>query len=46
MSCFVSFSGGDLGKVVTSVNDKARLAKNQGEMRNLSLSQDTEAVFT
>ncbi|EGQ7649513.1 MULTISPECIES: hypothetical protein [Vibrio] len=46
MSCFVSFSGGDLGKAVTSVNDKARLAKNQGEMRNLSLGQDTEAVFT
>lgn len=32
-------AGGDLGKAVTSVNDKARLAKNQGEMRNLSLGQ-------
>ncbi|RXQ01708.1 hypothetical protein EGL69_20575 [Vibrio parahaemolyticus] len=30
---------GDLGKVVTSLNDKARRAKNQGEVRNLSLDQ-------
>lgn len=32
-------SGGDLGKPVTSLNDKARRAKNQGEVRNLSLDQ-------
>ncbi len=31
--------GGDLGKAVTSLNDKARRAKNQGEVRNLSLDQ-------
>ncbi|MFW1725496.1 hypothetical protein ACEV7X_20205 [Vibrio parahaemolyticus] len=30
---------GDLGKAVTSLNDKARRAKNQGEVRNLSLDQ-------
>ena len=35
--CLVS--GGDLGKAVTSLNDKARRAKNQGEVRNLSLDQ-------
>ncbi|WP_254618992.1 hypothetical protein [Vibrio metschnikovii] len=34
-------SGGDLGKPVTSLNDKARRAKNQGEVRNLSLDQVT-----
>ncbi|EHR5465775.1 hypothetical protein KUM02_004298 [Vibrio parahaemolyticus] len=32
-------AGGDLGKAVTSLNDKARRAKNQGEVRNLSLDQ-------
>ncbi|WP_231118039.1 hypothetical protein [Vibrio fluvialis] len=35
--CLVS--GGDLGKAVTLVNDKARRAKNSGEVRNLSLDQ-------
>lgn len=35
--CLVS--GGDLGKAVTSVNDKARRAKKSGEVRNLSLDQ-------
>jgi hypothetical protein len=30
-------AGGDLGKVVTSLNDKARRAKNRGDVRNLSL---------
>ena len=28
-----------MGKAVTSLNDKARRAKNQGEVRNLSLDQ-------
>jgi len=32
-------AGGDLGKAVTSLNDKARRAKNQGGARNLSLDQ-------
>lgn len=32
-------AGGDLGKDVTSLNDKARRAKNQGEVCNLSLDQ-------
>ncbi|MBM4931778.1 hypothetical protein HYO31_17315 [Vibrio parahaemolyticus] len=32
-------AGGDLGKAVTSLNDKARRAKNQGKVRNLSLDQ-------
>lgn len=32
-------AGGDLGKAVTSLNDKARRAKNQGKIRNLSLDQ-------
>ncbi|MGC0283162.1 hypothetical protein [Vibrio alginolyticus] len=32
-------AGGDLGKAVTSLNDKARRAKNGGEVRNLSLEQ-------
>ncbi len=32
-------AGGDVGKAVTSLNDKARRAKNQGEVRNLSLDQ-------
>ncbi|WP_227986318.1 hypothetical protein [Salinivibrio sp. VYel1] len=32
-------AGGDLGKAVTSLNDKARRAKNQGEVRNLSLDR-------
>ena len=32
-------AGGDLSKAVTSLNDKARRAKNQGEVRNLSLDQ-------
>ncbi|HCG6764786.1 hypothetical protein [Vibrio parahaemolyticus] len=34
-------AGGDVGKVVTSLNDKARRAKNQGDVRNLSLDQVT-----
>ncbi|HCZ9540237.1 TPA: hypothetical protein O4H64_003912 [Vibrio alginolyticus] len=34
-------AGGDLGKAVTSLNDKARRAKNKGEVRNLSLDQVT-----
>ncbi|HGF5009041.1 TPA: hypothetical protein ACF33Y_004056 [Vibrio parahaemolyticus] len=36
---FCLVSGGDLGKAVTSLNDKARRAKNQGKVRNLSLDQ-------
>ncbi|MBM4927243.1 hypothetical protein HYO35_16860 [Vibrio parahaemolyticus] len=32
-------AGGDLGKAITSLSDKARRAKNQGEVRNLSLDQ-------
>ncbi|EJG1819694.1 hypothetical protein BS056_RS22275 [Vibrio parahaemolyticus] len=32
---------GDLSKAVTSLNDKARRAKNQGKIRNLSLDQVT-----
>lgn len=32
-------AGGDLGKAVTTLNDKARRAKNRGEVRNLSLNQ-------
>ncbi|MGY0617131.1 hypothetical protein [Vibrio sp. FJH11] len=32
-------AGGDLGKAVTSLNDKARRAKNQGGVHNLSLDQ-------
>ncbi|MFB1096869.1 hypothetical protein ACEWH9_22270 [Vibrio diabolicus] len=32
-------AGGDLSKAVTSLNDKARRAKNQGGVRNLSLDQ-------
>ncbi|MDG2814643.1 hypothetical protein P7M23_21465 [Vibrio parahaemolyticus] len=32
-------AGGDLGKAVTSLNDKARRAKNSGDVRNLSLDQ-------
>ncbi|MDF5281115.1 hypothetical protein [Vibrio parahaemolyticus] len=32
-------AGGDLGKAVTSLNDKARRAKNKGEVLNLSLDQ-------
>ncbi|WP_253810871.1 hypothetical protein [Vibrio kanaloae] len=32
-------AGGDLGKAIPSLNDKARRAKNQGEVRNLSLGQ-------
>lgn len=35
----VLVAGGDLVKAVTSLNDKARRAKNQGEVRNLSLGQ-------
>ncbi len=34
-------AGGDLGKAVTSLNDKARRSKNGGEIRNLSLDQVT-----
>ncbi|MEZ8067155.1 hypothetical protein [Vibrio sp. FF145] len=30
-------TGGDLGKAVTSLNDKARRAKNKGEIENLSI---------
>ena len=32
-------AGGDLGKAVTLLNDKARRAKNKGEVLNLSLDQ-------
>ncbi|TOB65466.1 hypothetical protein [Vibrio parahaemolyticus] len=32
-------AGGDLGKAVTSLNDKARRAKKKGEILNLSLDQ-------
>ncbi|WP_282066613.1 hypothetical protein [Vibrio rotiferianus] len=32
-------AGGDLGKAITSLNDKARRAKNKGEVSNLSLDQ-------
>ncbi|MBE4128786.1 hypothetical protein HJ105_18425 [Vibrio parahaemolyticus] len=32
-------AGGDLSKAVTSLNDKARRAKDQGKVRNLSLDQ-------
>ncbi|MGF1863684.1 hypothetical protein L4D15_00190 [Enterovibrio norvegicus] len=32
-------AGGDLSKVVTSLNDKARRAKNKGEIENLSLDE-------
>ncbi|HCG6900536.1 TPA: hypothetical protein NJ315_004098 [Vibrio parahaemolyticus] len=32
-------AGGELGKAVTSLNDKARRAKNKGEVLNLSLDQ-------
>ncbi|CAH6969172.1 hypothetical protein FB440_115151 [Vibrio crassostreae] len=32
-------SGGDLGKAVTSLNDKARRAKNQGKTLNLSIDE-------
>ncbi|WP_044362220.1 hypothetical protein [Vibrio fluvialis] len=32
-------AGGDLGKAITSLNDKARRAKNSGDVRNLSLDQ-------
>lgn len=32
-------AGGDLGKAITSLNDKARRVKNQGKVRNLSLDQ-------
>ncbi|WP_413734382.1 hypothetical protein [Shewanella sp. BJSY2023SW005] len=32
-------AGGDLDKAVTSLNDKARRAKNQGKVLNLSLDQ-------
>ncbi|EJG0635214.1 hypothetical protein C4G38_RS20205 [Vibrio parahaemolyticus] len=34
-------AGGDLGKAITSLNDKARRAKTQGKIRNLSLDQVT-----
>lgn len=36
---FCLVSGGDLGKAVTSVNDKARRAKNSGEIENLSIDE-------
>ncbi|MFG0776784.1 hypothetical protein [Vibrio sp. GLN_1] len=36
---FCLVSGGDLGTAITSLNDKACRAKNQGEVRNLSLDQ-------
>ncbi|MBS9885176.1 hypothetical protein J4H56_21690 [Vibrio alginolyticus] len=32
-------AGGDLGKAVTSLNDKARRAKNKGEIENLSIDE-------
>ncbi|USD32182.1 MULTISPECIES: helix-turn-helix domain-containing protein [Vibrio] len=32
-------AGGDLGKAITSLNDKARRAKNQGEIENLSIDE-------
>ncbi|MDF4618597.1 hypothetical protein P3498_22555 [Vibrio parahaemolyticus] len=32
-------AGGDLSKAVTSLNDKARRAKNQGEIENLSIDE-------
>lgn len=32
-------AGGDLSKAVTSLNDKARRAKNKGEIENLSLDE-------
>lgn len=32
-------AGGDLGKAVTSLNDKARRAKNKGEIGNLSIDE-------
>ncbi|MEZ8471311.1 hypothetical protein AB6D20_004100 [Vibrio splendidus] len=32
-------AGGDLGKAVTSLNDKARRAKNQGKTLNLSIDE-------
>ncbi|TKF21956.1 hypothetical protein FCV43_09000 [Vibrio genomosp. F6] len=32
-------AGGDLGKAVTSLNDKARRAKNKGEVENLSIDE-------
>jgi hypothetical protein len=32
-------AGGDLGKAVISLNDKARRAKNKGEIENLSLDE-------
>ncbi|EOG1477049.1 hypothetical protein [Vibrio parahaemolyticus] len=32
-------AGGDLGKAVTSLNDKARRAKNQGEVLNLTQNE-------
>ncbi|HCM1364769.1 TPA: hypothetical protein N2903_004072 [Vibrio parahaemolyticus] len=35
-------AGGDLGTAITSLNDKACRAKNQGEVRNLSLDQIAE----
>ena len=35
----VLVAGGDLGKAVTSLNDKARRAKNKGEIENLSIDE-------
>ncbi|MFA0628555.1 hypothetical protein AB4589_12095 [Vibrio sp. 10N.222.49.A3] len=32
-------AGGDLSKAVTSLNDKARRAKNKGEIENLSIDE-------
>lgn len=32
-------AGGYLGKAVTSLNDKARRAKNRGEIENLSIDE-------
>lgn len=32
-------AGGDLSKVITSLNDKARRAKNKGEIENLSIDE-------
>ncbi|EGQ7854396.1 hypothetical protein IBP95_003910 [Vibrio vulnificus] len=33
------FAGGELSKAVTSLNDKARRAKNRGEIENLSIDE-------
>lgn len=35
----VLVAGGDLSKAVTSLNDRARRAKNRGEIENLSIDE-------